>query len=131
MAGALAGTPARSAQDADQSDNLLIEAKRLRTMRETFRDTNLLSERGVWKLYDAFQHLPLAGTPGREATDISQVAALYNDWARQLAPMLHPTDVLTKCSDWSGKAVIRSSLQRIRTELEVPRYSGLVRVHIV
>lgn len=97
------GSPAASpaggspAAPADASDNLLAEAKRAKAQRATFRETDVLSERGVWRLYDSFQRLPLSGKAGHEAADMARIAGLYDDWARQLAPGLHPTDVLTKC----------------------------------
>ena len=90
------GSPA-APTTGDASDNLLIEAKRLRALRHTFRETDVLSERGVWRLYDQFQRLPLSGVPGHEASDMGRIASLYTDWARQLAPNVHPLDVLTKC----------------------------------
>lgn len=92
------GSPAAPAA----SDNLLTEAKRARAQRATFRETDVLSERGVWRLYDSFQRLPLSGKPGHEAADMARISRLYDDWARQVAPGLHPTDALTKCR-WAAR----------------------------
>lgn len=97
VTGSPAGTAASTSGAAVASDNLLVDAKKARVQRTTFRETDVLSERGVWRLYDSFQRLPMSGKPGHEASDMARVAGLYNDWARQLAPSLHPTDVLTKC----------------------------------
>jgi hypothetical protein len=58
------------------SDNLLIDAKKRAAARVTFAPTNLLSEKGLWTLYEAVQKLPLSGASGREASDLSQVKSV-------------------------------------------------------
>ena len=46
----------------------LIGKKRTRVPRQTFKESNLLSYKGMWLLYDEMAKLPLSRTPGREVS---------------------------------------------------------------
>lgn len=127
----------------------------------TFRETHLISERGLWTLYSEMQKLPVTrryaaknaaadaaaiaeGVPmrpgggpgsmgghggdvvpsGTEAADMAAVMRAYAQWAHLLFPRIHHGDVLAKAALWSGKGVVKKTLQQMRVELEIPRARG-------
>jgi hypothetical protein len=47
----------------------LLDGKRKRAPRVTFRETHLLGDRGLWRLYREFQSLPLRREPGSEVRE--------------------------------------------------------------
>lgn len=49
------------------------------------------------------------------------VMATYREWAKQLYPKGNSYDTLQKCSQWSGKAVVKSVIQQMRVDIEIPR----------
>ncbi|RYG44022.1 hypothetical protein EON67_12230 [archaeon] len=65
--GQQAGPDQDGAQAEDASQPVL--GAKTRALRVTFRETDVLSEKGLWRLYSQMAQLPLRRTPGSEVRD--------------------------------------------------------------
>lgn len=132
-AASVAGSAAAPPDDANiidapaaEGDDALVGGKRARAPRRTFKETDLLSQAGMWSLYERFQRLPLRRSAGHEASDLAAVMGCYRGWARELFPKQHSSDVLATATRWSGRGVVKTAMAAMRSQLEVPRAAGTV-----
>lgn len=114
-----------AAAPAGEGDDALVGGKRPRAPRITFRETHLLSQQGLWTLYNQFQTLPLKRSAGHEAHDMELLMTVYRRWAKDLFPKNHSSDTLARIAGWSGKTLIKNAVASMRMELEVPRAQGI------
>lgn len=110
----------------DEGDEAVVGNKRSRTPRLTLKETHLLSNKGLWALYQQSQTLQLSRKDGQQANDMATVMGAYRDWAHKLFPKMHSSDVLDRFTKWSGKSVIKSALATMRIDMEVARAQGQV-----
>jgi hypothetical protein len=108
--------------DSDVQDLVAEAQKRAREPRYTFRETHLLSAQGLYVLYEEGQRRAAAQEKAKKPTDegkedtpdtahlaatMASISNMYSFWAHSLFPKLHHSDVLTRVSSWSGKAIVK------------------------
>jgi hypothetical protein len=58
-------------------------------------------------------------------SDLTKLVGMYNRWAKELFPRGHHADTLDRMSGWGGKGGIRTTMETLRRQVEVPRALGM------
>ena len=107
-------------------DEALIGGKKIKKARITFRETHLLSDKGMWTLLQRGSSLGLKSS-GKESIrhDSSLIFQTLRTWSKELFPKQHSSDTLAQIARWSGKSVIKNAMTAMRMELAVPAAQGV------
>lgn len=81
-----------------------------------FKETNLVSKKGMWAVMEEFPSLPFKGR-GHERADLALLMDNYRLWAQSLFPRLCSQDVLSTADHWSGKNQIKRTLVLMRDQV--------------
>lgn len=98
----------------------LLKTKRIRRGKP-FTEDLLVGPHGLHKIYNEFPLKLKYQGRGTEAKFLSNLMAMYKEWAFQLHPGLSFQDVMLKCNTLGSKGQVRGCVQNMR-DRERDRY---------